>query len=241
MNYSDLKSANPRLFWDGICRGSIQYSDAGALSTGTNVTNLFVEELFGYPKSPNIASFNPNTSITVGPGNSYPKPWRSFSQFTQDASYGSQIGPFARIVKIPETPYMEDTCVDGIPQCGGSAGGIYGRLGVGQGGDNVLGFRAQNWYGQAEGTYNTAFFNSRYTVDWLSWNQWWGSASKATVTAMWLDPIIPFVVEVEVAYSVPEIGDDVYWPGPNLGLVSDASYELITAMVAIAAVARWVF
>ena len=34
MNYSELKLANPRLFWDGVCRGEISYSEGDALVTG---------------------------------------------------------------------------------------------------------------------------------------------------------------------------------------------------------------
>lgn len=238
MNFSDIKQYNERLFWDGVCRKKISYSQAGALATGSAASSPLIEGFSGGPKSPVYSNFDPTGSISIGPGGTYPKPWRSASQFLQDGSYGSQIGPFARLVKIPENISMENTCVGDLPNCGGDGGGIYGRLGISD--DGTLGFRSQDWYNQSEGTYDTTFWNGQLGTDWVTWKSWWDSASKATVTAKWMDPILPFNVEVEVAYDSLSPGDEGYFPAPSLNGVADASYDLLIAMVAIAAVTRWI-
>jgi len=241
--YGELSAWNPKLLLDGVCRGSIPYSEINALQTGSAVTNTFVEGFLGGPHPPNVAAFDPNAgSIPIGPGTTYPKPWRSASQKLQDASYGSTIGPFARIVKVSDLNSLGNTCVDSCMTeeqklCGGESGGIWGRIGLGDG--SHPGFRAQPWFIQSEGTYNTAYWNDQ-GADWLTWKQWWSSASKATIPCVWVDQG-NIIVEVEVAYSLSDIGDVTYWPGPNLGAVGDASYDLIIAMVAIAAIGRWIF
>lgn len=238
MNYSDLKSANPRLFWDGICRGSISYSQASALQTGSAAQFPLVEGILGGPKTPIATSFNPQATPPIGASNTYPKPWRSGGQFAQDASYGSSIGPFARLVKIPDTIYMDNTCIGDIPNCGGSSGGIYGRLGIGNG--TYLGFRAQDWYNQNEGTYNTAYWNSSLNPapnpEWLTWKKWWDSASKATIEVIWADPLLPFLVEVEVAYSTPQPGDASYYPATNLSAFDDYALPLLSVVISAAVI-----
>ena len=96
MNYSELESANPRLFWDGVCRGSISPSTSnGTLVTGDAAKTPTIEGFLGGPKYPEESSYNPLTTDIIGPGSGYPKPWRSGSQFTQNASYGSTIGRYA--------------------------------------------------------------------------------------------------------------------------------------------------
>jgi len=242
MEYSKVKTYNPRLFWDGICRGEIPYSEANALSTGPSAQTPLVENILGGPYAPIVAAFDPNgNSIPIGASDEYPKPWRSAGQRLQDGSYGSQIGPFARLVKLPDSPVVfENTCANGNtpPQCGGSLGGIYGRIGLSSNG--VLAFRAQPWYNQEEGTYNTAYWNNQYGIEWITWKQWWDSASKATITCEWEDIFGNPLVQVEVAYSIPDLGDATYWPGPSLGAVGDASYDLLVAMVGIAVAVRWI-
>lgn len=238
MNYSELEGANPRLFWDGICRGSIPYSSTGALDPGGVVTNAFAERFVGGPFPPISVSFNPNGSIPYGAGDNYPKPWRSYAQRNSDAAHSINVGPFARLVKIPDNFNMDNTCVGGIlPSCGGADGGIYGRLGV-SGGE--LAFRAMDWYNQDEGSLGTAFWNNELNEDWQTWKKWWDGASKATVNARWVDPLLDFVVEVEVAYDTPDVGDERYYPGINGAVYADNSLDLLVAMVAIAAAARWI-
>jgi len=238
MDYSELKSANPRLFWDGVCRGGISYSNAGALQTGGAAQFPLIEGILGGPIPPNGSSFNSTSTPPIGPGGSYPRPWRSGSQQTQNASYGSTIGPYARLVKIPEgyDLYFPNTCSSEKPnQCGGSGGGIYGRLGIGDG--QYLGFRAQDWYNQNEGTYNTAYWNNELSTQWLTWKSWWNSASKTTITAIWvIDNITSVLAEVEVAYDTPNPGDDKYYPGPNLSSFDDYALPLLSVVIGVAVI-----
>lgn len=240
MEYSRLKTSNPRLYWDGVCRGRISYSDAGALQTGGAAQFPLIEGILGGPIPPNGSSFNSTSTPPIGPGGSYPRPWRSGSQQTQNASYGSTIGPYARLVKLPDGDFisLKNTCIDssGYPkQCGGSGGGIYGRLGIGDG--QYLGFRAQDWYNQNEGTYNTAYWNNELSTQWLTWKKWWDSASKTTITAIWVvDNITSFIAEVEVAYATPNPGDDTFYPGANLSAFDDFSLPLLSVVIGVAVI-----
>ena len=129
------------------------------LVTGDAAKTPLIEGFLNGPKPPEKSSFNPLTTSIIGPGSGYPKPWRSGSQFAQNGSYGSTIGPYAKLVKLPEGNYLSfgDTSVGSAQQCGGPDGGIYGRLGIGDG--VHLGFRAQDWYNQFEGSYDTAYWN----------------------------------------------------------------------------------
>ena len=243
MEISDLKAYNPRLFWDGVCRGAIPYSEAGALATGSAVTNPIAEGFLNGPKPPEESSYNPLTTDIIGPGSGYPKPWRSGGQFAQNGTYGSQIGPYARLAKLPEGNYtaFPNTCTDDYPdQCGGgNGGGIYGRLGIGDG--TRLGFRAQDWYNQDEGTYDTAYWNIQNDTDWLTWKKWWDGATKTTIPVIWyVSPTLALFADAEVAHDTPDIGDTNYFPGPNLNGVANASYDLLTGMLATAIVARWI-
>lgn len=235
MDINELKSWNPRLWKDAICRGAITYNEVGALATGNIVTNLFVEGFLGGPHNPVNVPFSPTGNIPIGSSDSYPKPWRSASQKLQDGSYNSQIGPFARLVGLPSAEF-KDTCKEGqeSQQC---QLGLFGRLGIGAGGQ--LGFRLQDWYNQDEGPYGAAYFNEQNGTNWHTWKQWWDGASKATILASWEDYAGSPIVEVEVAYDVADLGDPDWYPGAYLGLAADASFDLLIAMVAIAAAARW--
>lgn len=247
MNYSELKAANSRLFWDGVCRGTISYSVAGALETGIAAQFPLIEGILGGPWPPNGASFIPSSTPIppIGPGGSYPRPWRSGSQQTQNISYGSAIGPYARLVKIPDGYDIDfpNTCLGEKPsQCGGGGGGIYGRLGVGDG--EHLAFRPQDWYNQSEGTYNTAYWNAQfqgvYPESWFTWKNWWSSASKTTITAIWVvDTATSVLAEVEVAYDTPNPGDNGYFPGPNLSSFDDYAIPILTVVTAAAVLGGW--
>jgi len=242
-SFAELKVWNTPLWADGVCRGEISYSEVGALATGNIVTNLIAESFLNGPNSPVNVAFDPTGSIPLGPSDSYPKPWRSASQKLQDSTYGSQIGPFARLVSIKNNRSFSDTCVDG---CGSGNGGgdpcsigLFGRLGLSS--DGTLGFRLQDWYNQNEGPYGAAYFNEQNGTNWHTWKQWWDGASKATIYAGWDDYPGSPTVEVEVAYDVTDLGDPDWYPGQYLGLAGDASIDLLVAMVAIAAAARWIF
>lgn len=241
MLFSELKEANPKLFYDAVCRGKISYSDAGALQTGDTVTSTLIEGILGGPHGQENSYYNPITTSIIGAGTGYPKPWRSASQKLQDQSYGSSIGPFARIVSssIDDPSFPGNCCPpdniddDNSLPC---QGGIFGRIGIGDG--YRLGFRAQNWYGQAEGTYNTAYWNNQ-GANWDTWKDWWDNCTKTTITCIWEDiPGTP-EVQVEVAHGYLNPDDTGYFPGLDGRVYSDFSLDLLVAMVAVAAFVRW--
>jgi len=238
--YSELKEANPKLFYDAVCRGNITYAEAGALQTGGTVTSLLVEGFLGGPHGQENSSYNPLTTDIIGPGTGYPKPWRSGSQKLQDNSYGSQIGPYARIVPSSiNDPSFPGQCCEpktNDPQNNPCEGGIFGRIGIGDG--SYLGFRAQPWYDQAEGTYNTIYWQSQ-GANWDTWKDWWDNCTKTTITCIWEDIPGNPLVDVEVAHDYLGPGDDGYWGGPNMSGVAENSYDLLVAMVAIAVLIRW--
>jgi len=240
MLFSELKEANPKLFYDAVCRGSITYAEAGALQTGGTVTSLLVEGILGGPHGQENSSYNPLTTDIIGPGTGYPKPWRSASQKLQDTSYGSQIGPYARIVpsSINDPSFPGQCCEpkNDDPLNNFCQGGIFGRIGIGDG--NYLGFRAQPWYDQAEGTYNTAYWQSQ-GANWDTWKDWWSNCTKTTITCIWEDIPGNPLVDVEVAHDYLGPGDDGYWGGPNMSGVAENSYDLLVAMVALAVLIRW--
>ena len=239
--FNELETFNPKLWFDGICRGKISYSEVGGLSPGGPITNLLAEGFLGGPHPPIVMSFDPTGNIPIGPGDTYPKPWRGAQQRLNDASYGSTIGPFARIVSINNNINFDDTCVD---ECHSSNGGddqckigLFGRLGIGDG--NVVGFRLMDWHGQDEGNFNTAYFNNQFGSNWDTWKEWWENASKATVFAKWEDVIGNPTVEVEVAFDYVGVNDDDFYPGLNGQTLADNSLDLLVAMVAIAVLIRW--
>jgi hypothetical protein len=249
MNFADLKEYNPKLYFDGICRGKIPLSNLNPLSPGNPSSPPFIEGILGGPKPPENYSFDySGNNIPIGPSGTYPKPWRSAAQFIQDGSYGSQIGPYARFVKFADNDLLiPDTCVSGQKsgKCGSSGGGgIWGRVGLGAGGD-VLAFYAQDWYNQSEGTYNAAYWSNHFNLTgnaaWQSKKSWWESCSKATIIIeTGFDPYRP--AEIEVAYASPQFNDPEYYQGLDLASYPDYSLDLtlLTVMVSVAALARWV-
>lgn len=238
--FSELKEANPKLFYDAVCRGFITYSEAGALTPGNVVTNTLVEGILGGPHAQENSGYNPLTTDIIGAGTGYPKPWRSASQKLQDASYGSTIGPFARIVpsSISDPSFPGQCCepLNDLPINNPCQGGIFGRIGIGDG--NHLGFRAQDWHGQSEGTYNTAYWQNQ-GANWDTWKDWWDNCTKTTITCIWEDIPGNPEVQVEVANDYIDIGDDDYFPGLNGRVYADASLDLLVAMVALAVFVRW--
>lgn len=245
MNFSDVKQHNPKLYLDGICRSKIPLSDIFPLSPGNPSSPPIIEGILGGPHPPENYSFDYKSSIPIGPGGAYPKPWLSAAQRLQNVSYGSQIGPYARLVKYADNNILiPNTCTSSQKsgKCGSSGGGgIWGRIGVGLGGEGV-GFYPQDWYNQSEGTYNSEYwsdyFNLTGNARWQNKKKWWASTSKATILAeATFDPF--GTVEVEVAYASPQFDDPEYFKGLDLAVYNDYSLELLTAMVAIAAAVRW--
>ena len=98
MDYSDLKSANPKLYADGVARGIIPSSQISTnLSWGANASSPMVESFMGGPHAPVVGQFNPDSGIPLGISGAYPKPWMSAAQRTTQAGY-TYAGPFARMI-----------------------------------------------------------------------------------------------------------------------------------------------
>lgn len=238
MNNNDVKDNNPRTFYDGVCREVFSYSDINGLNLGNVVTSPITESFLGGPHPPVAVSFDPNSTPPIGPNDTYPKPWRSAQQRLTELSNGSLIGPFARLIKIPETEYFKSTCCNEVLKvCGGEGYGLWGRIGIGDG--LLLGFRSQGWYVQGEGTYNTAYYNGNYATNWPTWKDWWDNATKTIIEARWETVPGSPIVEVEVAYEDLGPGDGGYFPAPNLSGTANASYDLLVGMIALAALTRF--
>lgn len=247
MNFSDLREHNPKLYFDGICRGNISLSSLSPLEPGASSSSPFIEGFLGGPHPPENYTFNYKESFPSGAAGSYPKPWLSAAQRLNNASYSFQAGPYARLVKFKIGDYgLDETCAEGQLEgkCGTSGGGgIWGRVGASSNGGEIK-FFPQDWYNQNEGTYNAAYWSNYFNLtgngSWLSKKKWWESTSKATVIIP--TSFAPYAfAEIEVAYASPQFDDPEYYRGLDLAIYNDLSLDLLVAMVSIAAVARWVF
>lgn len=248
MNFSDLRANNPKLYFDGICRGNIPLSDLSPLEPGASSSSPFIEGFLGGPHPPENYAFDYKTnSFPSGVTGSYPKPWLSAAQRLNNASYSFQAGPYARFVKFYSgDSNIPETCLEGQSggKCGNSGGGgIWGRIGASTQGGTAA-FFPQDWYNQNEGTYNAAYWSNYFNLtgngSWLSKKKWWESTSKATVIIP--TSFAPYAfAEIEVAYASPQFDDPEYYRGLDLAIYNDLSLDLLVAMVSIAAVARWVF
>ena len=127
-------------------------------------------------------------------------------------------------------------------------GGIPGRIGVNLSGDGDWRFFFQNWL-QDEGTYDADFWNNNLNISseahWTDRKRWWAGTLTATIIAP-IKGISDYSYqdgpkgEIEVAYAFPDFTDSEFYPGPNLIPLATASVTVLSAMVAVAAVQRWV-
>lgn len=247
MGYSLLRSSNPSLFLDGIARGSIPYERSGCgYAVGEGQPNPTITSFLGGPYGPDGSSFNFNAStVPTGASGSYPKPFLSFSQRTNNG-VNNFLGPYGRIVGISQ---ITDTCVDGCgdDQSYESGEGLWGRLGTITSGANAgeTGFFLQDWYNFNDGTYGAAFWSTYFelgeTEAWPDKKQWWKSTTKSTRQAYLFCSGFSsdIIVDVEFAYAAPEFDDPGYFKGPDLSGFNNLSYQILTLMLATAAIRRW--
>ena len=106
MDYQLLWKHNRRLYFDGVARGHIPFSDISTnlggnsvLAWGNNASSPMVEGFMGGPHPPDGSSFpKPSDTspggIPLGESGAYPKPWRSAAQKIQQATY-TMAGPYA--------------------------------------------------------------------------------------------------------------------------------------------------
>lgn len=246
MGYSIFKSANPKLFLDGIARGIIPYSKSGCnYPVGEGQPNPTITSFLGGPYAPDGSSFNYNSpTVPTGASGSYPKPFLSFSQRTNNAT-NNFLGPYARIVG---TSFLPDTCVEECESFPYSPGqGVWGRLGIILSGSNAgeVGFFLQDWYNFNDGTYDAAFWSEYFELtgndSWPDKKSWWKSASKATRTVYIACSGFSSsdMVDVEFAYAAPGFDDPGYFNGPDLSGYSNLSYQMLTLMLALGSLTRW--
>lgn len=252
MVLDDLKLYNPRLYWDMVARGSVPYSQAGALVWGNPASAPFLESILQGPKAPNYTSIpipgdydNPTAFAESG---NYPKPWRSGAQFTQNAQY-TNIGPYAcfiGFVNCDSSGCVGDTCTDANRQSGITPVRLWGRWGLATSGPNSAtgAFFPQDWYTPSEGTYDADYWNTYYAEagnpldpEWQLRKDWWESINKVTVETYFGNTGLK--CKIELAQSFFEFGTPEYFAGIDLAVYPDYSLDLLVAMVALAAITRW--
>lgn len=245
MNYSEIRAHNPKLFWDGVGRGAIDYSNIpGLIPVGEGQPNPTITSFLGGPHPPENASFDYKSNIPIGAGGSYPKPFLSFSQRLTNAN-NSNLGPYARLVGFQSNSIdsIEDTCVPGVSGRFGGGFGIWGRVGVIISGSRSgeLGFFAQDWYNANDGQYDAAFWSNYFDIDpsWPDKKAWWAGVSKATINAYLPNTVGVPLVKVQIAYRSPQFENADFYRGSDLGVFNDFSIDLLTVMIGTAALVRW--
>ena len=249
----ELKLYNPKLYWDAYSRGNIPQSHVSSLVWGNPVTNLFAESLLGGPHSPEYNSLplptDYDTPTQFAESGSYPKPWRSAAQKLQNAQY-TNIGPYACFVGFVEcdsSGCVGDTCTETNKKDPAfKETRIFGRWGLATSGPNsgTGAFFIQDWYSPSEGTYNAHYFNNYFSEqgnpldpEWQLRKDWWESINKVTVETYFGNTGLK--CKIELAQSFFQFGTPEYFAGIDLAVYPDFSLDLLVAMVAIAAVARW--
>jgi len=255
MVLDDLKLYNPRLYWDMVARGSIPYSQAGALAWGNPVQSVFIELFIGGPDAPDYTSIplptDYGTPTQFAESGNYPKPWRSYAQSLQNANY-TYVGPYAcfiGFVGCDGSGCVSDTCTDANRKSGIKPIRIWGRWGVAISGPNSTegAFFPQDWYTPSEGTFNANYWNTYFEEnqqpldpEWQLRKDWWESINKVTIETYFGNTGLR--CKIEVAQSFFEFGTPEYFAGIDLGAYPDLvgdGLTLLTVMVATAALVRW--
>lgn len=239
----ELKLYNPRLYWDGVGRGKISYSESGALVWGAAASSPFVEGFLGGPHAPEYYLLDPDATPPTGESGQYPKPWRSAAQKLQNANY-TYVGPYASFIgfkKCTGSGCIADTCTEANKNSKVNPSSVWGRYGIALSGPNIgePAFFPQDWYNPSEGTYNATYWNNQYSLDppWDTRKKWWSSVSKKTITTRFGNTGL--LCEIQVAYNTPLFGTPEYFAGVDAAVYNDYSLELLTVMIAVAAIARW--
>ena len=239
----ELKLYNPRLYWDGVGREKISYSEAGALVWGPPVSTPFIEGILGGPHAPEYYLLDPDAEPPTGEGGQYPKPWRSAAQKLQNANY-TYVGPYAKFVgfkKCTGSGCIADTCTEANKNSKAKPSAVWGRYGIALSGaySGQPAFFPQDWYNPSEGTYNATYWNNQYNLDppWQTRKNWWGSVTKKTITTRFGNTGL--LCEIEVCYNTPQFGTAAYFAGVDAAIYNDFSLELLVVMVGIAALTRW--
>ena len=253
MNKSDLKQQNPRLYYDMVASGKIPYSEAGALAWGAPVTNLFTEAFLLGPHAPDHRQIVKPTDFSAptqfAESGAYPKPWRSAAQKTTNAIH-TTMGPYAALVGWIEGNDLDEQvnnlCNENNKFDKIKPTKLFGRWGIATSGptSGQAGFFLQDWYSPSEGTYDANYWNNYFDSigapripPWQLRTDWWESIDKTT--------ILTYVEQtglvglVQVAWRDIDFDDADYFPGLDISGIANASYDLLTVMVSLAAITRW--
>ena len=178
-----------------------------------------------------------STPTTFAASGAYPKPWRSYAQRTQNATY-TNVGPYAALVGWSDA---DSICDVKNKENNVKAKRLWGRWGVATSGPNSGqgAFFMQDWHTPSEGSYNAHYYNGQASPDpeWQLRVDWWESITKKTIFTRFQNTGL--ICQIEVAYKHLDFDDVGYYQGPDISGVADNSYDLLVAMVAIAVLARW--
>ena len=255
-----LKEKNPQLFWDGVGRGKIPYSAASSLAMGNGVTSVIGETFVGAPYAPEEGSFDYTSQNPTGVSGAYPKPWLSYSQRNNNATY-TYAGAYARMIEFDKEDCSGAECVEGQCCTGDDSDpskyatgfkGIWGRMGTVLSGTgiNERAFMPQEWY-NADGPadINTAGFWNEYSSRgdgerWPGKQDWWSNNSKVVITqTVWLcnanGASTGKKVKIQVVHGAPGFDQPTYYRGQFLGAWAAMTASVLTTMAATAALRRW--
>ena len=255
--FADVKAKNPRLFYDGVARGKISYSEIDGIYPGNNPTTA--DTWVGGPHAPEPYSFDPDTENPLGASGYYPKPWLGYAQRLTNANY-TYLGGYAKMIGWADGDCSGNECEEVSLCCTGEESdsskytdgfiGIWGRLGVVQSGSQAggLGFYPMDWQTDTDyselgylGANSAAYWNNHFDLSgnglWQSKEDWWAACSKKVVTRFLGNTGIK--VRVQVAVGMIPFDDPEYWRGMDLATTADYSFDLLIAMVGIAVAMRW--
>ena len=207
----ELYEANPALFFDAVNKGLIPFS---ALIEMENFVCNSLEVGVGpsafLPNYPSVASDigSDPSNWTLGGGGNYPRPFTSFGQRINEATYS--LGPFAKF---------------------GNVSGRIGNLSLLCVDTDVtdLGFIRQDWYNADRG--NSIYASSGELEKW----QWWDQANKSKIRFPYGHLPGNPELEIEVA-TASYANSSIYKYSVDLPTPND--YTLLVGMVILAATLR---
>ncbi len=253
MNWDVLKEENPQLFWDGIARGHVPYSEASALPWQVPTSPMYEGILQG-PKPPNPISMpmpgEYDTPTRLAESGNYPKPFRGGQQYLNNAGT-THIGPYAALTGwvscTGDECYDDKCCSSSNKEDNVKPARLWGRWGVATSGpkSGQGAFFPQNWHDNDDATYNADYWVNYFAsqsppqdIDWRLKKDWWDAVNKVTIKTYFMNT--GKKCEIEIAQSTFEFGSPEYFAGIDLAVYNDYSLDLLVAMVALAAVARWI-
>jgi hypothetical protein len=242
---TDLRNHNPELYFDAVGRGKIAYDAIpGVIEVGQKQPNPFVAGIAGLTPYPPINAPITSNTISFGGYGSYPAPFNSWSQQIVNSTYS--LGPYAKLNKFVFSldSGTISVCDDMEDWQGKNQGeyGLYGRLVIIPEGlySGELGFILQNWYDFDDTPYNTINGQAGATA-YDSKAKWFNGASKFKTTAHFLHLSDRPLVEVSVAGERANFGDISYYNGQDLAAENDYTVELLSVIIAAAALSGIIF